>query len=385
MIDFKTYSQSRNAGGAHTLAGEYYSSPEVFEKELERIFYQRWICVARSTQIARPGNFVVETVGRESIIITRDSHGVARAFYNVCRHRGTRLCSEGSGHFADRIQCPYHAWTYGLDGKLIGAPNMNESPSFCADKFPLHAVAVTEWKGFVFVNLAENPDSFEKMYAPLIQTIDLENWQLSELQSVHSTTYDIAANWKLAFQNYSECYHCPKLHTMLSKLTPYRDSWNHVDEGPILGGPMRLAAGPGGSMTMDGKTCAAPLAGVEGQDLGLVYYFTVFPTMFLSFHPDYVLVHRIQALSVNQTRIVCDWLFHPEQIAKPGFNPQPAIEFWNMTNKEDWMVSELSQQGVSSRAYNTGPYSQLESLLAAFDRHYLRVMEQAEGASRIAG
>jgi Rieske 2Fe-2S family protein len=384
MIDFKSYSTHRSAGGAHTLAGLYYTSPEVFERELERVFYKRWICAGRSSRIVNPGDYFVETIGRESLIVTRDSGGAARAFYNVCRHRGTRLCGDSSGQFAGRIQCPYHAWTFALDGRLIGAPNMSESAGFRPEDYPLHAAHVHEWNGFLFLNLDANPEPFEKAYDPLIRKIDLSRWQVSELQVVHSISYDIRANWKLAFQNYSECYHCPKLHSVLSKLTPYRDSWNYFDEGPILGGPMRLAAGPGGSMTMDGKACAQPLAGVAGEDLGLIYYFTVFPTLFLSLHPDYVLAHRVQAISADHTRIVCDWLFHPDQVSRPGFDPQPAIDFWNMTNREDWMVSELSQQGVSSRAYDTGPYSQLESLLAAFDRHYLRLMEGASGA-RAAG
>lgn len=374
MSDFKVYTHSRTAGGAHTLPGRYYASPEVFEEELDRIFYRRWICAGRSSQISAPGCYITVPIGRESLILTRDEAGAPHAFYNVCRHRGTRLCAEGSGQFQDRIQCPYHAWTYSLDGRLIGAPNMNEVPTFRAGEFPLHEAHIKDWEGFLFVNLAETPESFEETYRPLMERISLSNWQVSELQTVHSITYDVAANWKLAFQNYSECYHCPKLHTVLSRLTPYRDSFNTVEDGPVLGGPMRLAAGPGGSMTMNGMACAAPLAGVPDSDLGMIYYFTVFPNMFLSLHPDYVLVHRVQPVSAAQTRIVCDWLFHPEQARKPGYDPQQAIDFWNMTNKEDWMVSELSQLGISSRAYNTGPYSQLESLLAAFDRHYLQVM-----------
>jgi Rieske 2Fe-2S family protein len=146
-----------------------------------------------------------------------------------------------------------------------------------------------------------------------------------------------------------------------------------LEEGPYLGGPMRLAQ-DGGSMTMTGRTCAPTLGSVAGEDLNQIYYYTIFPNMLLSLHPDYVLVHRIERLAVDHTRVVCQWLFHPDAMAAPDFDPSGAVEFWNMTNQQDWHVSELSQQGVASRAYRPGPYSDLESMIAAWDREYLRAL-----------
>jgi Rieske 2Fe-2S family protein len=148
---------------------------------------------------------------------------------------------------------------------------------------------------------------------------------------------------------------------------------NDLEEGPFLGGPMRMAL-EGGSMTMSGQRCAAPLGDVCGEDLNRVYYYVLFPNFLLSLHPDYVLIHRLERLAVDKTRIICEWLFHPGAMAQPGFDPAGAIEFWNMTNLQDWHVCELSQKGVSSRAYAPGPYAELESMIAAFDRQYLRVM-----------
>ena len=120
--------------------------------------------------------------------------------------------------------------------------------------------------------------------------------------------------------------------------------------------------------------CAAPLGGVSGDDLDLVYYYTLFPNLFLSLHPDYVLIHRGIPQAFDRTRILCDWYFHPDAIVLDDFDPQPAIEFWDMTNREDWNLCTISQQGISSRAYSPGPYSNLESQLAAFDREYLRAL-----------
>ena len=130
----------------------------------------------------------------------------------------------------------------------------------------------------------------------------------------------------------------------------------------------------GGSMTMTGQRCAAPLGNLQGDDLNFVQYYTIFPNLLLSLHPDYVLIHRIDRLATNQTRIICDWLFHPDAIAAPDFDPSSAIEFWNMTNEQDWSVSRLSQKGIASHAYRPGPYAELESMIAAWDQEYLRAL-----------
>jgi phenylpropionate dioxygenase-like ring-hydroxylating dioxygenase large terminal subunit len=182
-----------------------------------------------------------------------------------------------------------------------------------------------------------------------------------------------------AFYNvcrHSECYHCPTVHPTLNKLTPFRNSINDLDEGPFLGGPMQLASA-GGSMTMTGNRCAVPLNGVRGDDLDRVYYYTIFPNLFLSLHPDYVLIHRGDPQGVGRTHITCEWYFHPDAVAAKDFDPAPAIEFWDMTNRQDWHLCTISQQDISSQAYSPGPYSNLESQLAAFDREYLHALGQA--------
>jgi Rieske 2Fe-2S family protein len=157
------------------------------------------------------------------------------------------------------------------------------------------------------------------------------------------------------------------VHPHLNKLTPYRNAANDLDEGPVLGGAMWMS-NPEGSMTMTGERCAIPFDGLSEEERGRVYYYTLFPSAFLSFHPDYLLVHRAQALAIDRTRIVCEWFFHPEAIARPGFDPQPAIDFWDLTNRQDWELSELAQQGIASRGYEPGPYSNREELLLGLDR-----------------
>ena len=367
---------SRTAFNAKTLARRYYASEDVYEAETERIFLEHWLFAGRVSDLTEPGSYFLFEVETESVIVLRDYEGEIWAHHNVCRHRGTRLVSEPGGTLAKSIQCMYHAWTYSLDGTLSGAPFMDEVEGFCKENYPLKSVSLALWEGCIFVNLANEPEPFEEAYAPLIDKF--ASWGLDELERAHRIVYDIPANWKLVFQNYSECYHCPGLHPVLNRLTPFRNSSNDLEAGPFLGGPMRMEI-EGGSMTMSGQRCAPPLGELEGDALNCAHYYTVFPNFLLSLHPDYVLIHRIDRLATDRTRIVCDWLFHSDAISAPGFDPSGAIEFWNMTNEQDWHVSELSQQGISSRAYTPGPYAELESMIAAWDREYLRAL--GEGGS----
>lgn len=359
--------------GARTLPGRAYASEEVLRAEQERIFYKRWMCVGRSEQIAQPGDYMLAQVGEESLIVLRDRSGVVRAFYNVCRHRGTRLCSAEHGRFSGSIQCPYHAWTYGLDGRLLAARHMQNVPDFDKADYPLYTAKLAEWEGFLFVNLASEPEPFEHAFAPMTDRV--APWQIGSLRVAHRIEYDVQANWKLLFENYSECYHCSLIHPALDKLSPSNSGRNDLSEGPFLGGYMELNDHVD-SMTMSGGTARPPVGVVVGENLQRVYYYTLMPNMLLSLHPDYVMSHIMSPLSAGRTRVVCEWLFAPETIAQPGFDPSDAVEFWDMTNRQDWHVCELTQLGVTSRAYTPGPYANEEGLLDAFDREYERVMEE---------
>ncbi len=355
----------------HRLAKGYFISPEIFAEEQAAIFSAQWVLVGHQSQVAKPGDYFVQEVAGESLVVVRDQEGTLRGFYNVCRHRGTRLCEHQSGHSA-KIQCPYHAWTYGLDGKLIGAPHMEAVKGFAKADYSLHAVNLAQWEGFIFVNLADNPMPLEELFAPLIGKFS--HWNLPRLRSVRRIEYDVRANWKLIFENYSECYHCPGVHPALQRLTPYDLAENDLREGPFLGGFMPITKGH--SLTMSGNACALPVGDMKSEDHARVFYYSIFPNMLLSMHPDYVLVHQVWPQSPERTLILCDWFFHSEaaEASVPVFNPIDAIEFWDMTNKEDWHVCELSQKGIVSRVYRPGPYSPGETLPAAWDREYLRRM-----------
>jgi Rieske 2Fe-2S family protein len=353
-----------------TLPREYYLAPEIFAEEVDKIFWKRWICIGRAGEIAERGDYVVRQLGDAGVIVLRDESGHLRAFHNTCRHRGTRLCEAPSGNLGSRIVCPYHAWTYSLDGRLVGAPSTSGMDSFDRSEYPLHNVAVAEWEGFVFINLSAHPEPFAQAFAPMIGRFS--RFHLDTLVSSRRIDYDVRANWKLLFQNYSECYHCSPVHPALVKLSPATSGENDMFEGPFLGGFMVINENAG-SMTISGRACGLPVSDqLDTDDLKRVYYYSLFPNMLLSLHPDYVMFHTLWPEGPHTTRITCEWLFHPESLTDDAFDPDDGVKFWDMTNRQDWHICEEGQRGVSSPAYRPGPYSPRESLSVAFDREVLK-------------
>jgi len=354
------------------MPGERYTSPAILAEEQERIFARHWNCVGRASALARPGDYMLRTVAGESLIVLRDRGGELRALFHVGRHRGTQLCREPSGQFSETIQCPYHAWTYATDGRLIGAPHMQEVDGFDKRDYPLHAAATAEYAGFVFVNVDEDPQPFAEWFAPMMHR--LARFDLSRLKVGHDVTYDVHANWKLVFQNYSECLHCPMIHPELSAVLPYQSGANDMIEGPFLGGYMEIGA-PNESATLTGRACGRIVnPGLPDDDRHRAFYYTVMPNLLLSIHPDYVNYYLLTPAGVDRTTVESQWMFAPENDGDPAFNPADAIAFWDVTNRQDWDIVARSQLGVASRRYVPGPYSPRESIPAAWDREYLRLM-----------
>ena len=357
-----------------TLPGRYYTDPKLFRDEMERFFFQTWICAGRTEQIESAGDFFVREIGDESIIITRDESGKINAFYNVCRHRGTRICSALEGKFAGRIQCPYHGWTYGLDGKLIGAPHMGEG--FRREDYPLNRVYCDVWDGHIFINLSGSSEPLSNQLGPLPDKF--ANWRMHELQLYKRMEYEVKANWKLILLNYNECLHCPVLHPVLNRLTDYLGADNCAPNPNFIGGSMGFKHGVQ-TMSMDGKLRRSYLPHLTEEQRCEVLYYAVYPNLLLSLHPDYLMTHTLWPRAVDRTEVTCEWHFHPAEMAKPDFQADDAVEFWDLTNREDWRISELSQAGIKSRAYKPGPYSTREGLPQAFDRMVLEREAQGKG------
>lgn len=362
--------------GTRTLPGKYYHDPSIYNMEVEKIFYKFWMLACRSEEIPNVGDFKVITIEDESIILVRDKSGELHGHFNVCSHRGTQLCVEEKGNFKSKmIQCPYHAWTYDLQGKLVGAPHMKEGANFSKENCTLPKANVHVWEGFVFVSLAENPEPFETQMEALIGKFG--EWGMADLRIGNHIRYDLKCNWKLILQNYQECYHCPGVHPLLSEWTPVESAQHDFSKGAVIGGFMDLSH-ERGSMTMDGGPAGPPVCEVSGDDLQRVYYYSVYPNMLLTPHPDFVMFHHITPMGPERIINDCYFLFHPDVIDDPKWKDrrQSAVDFWDLTNKQDWQVCEQMQNGTKSKRFDRGYYSGREDILYALDQELLKALDK---------
>jgi len=353
---------------ARTLPGKLYSDEAIFRQEQARIFGSMWLCVGREEDIAEPGDYFTCTIGHERLLMVKDKRGQARAFFNVCRHRGARLVQQDSGCGLHRITCPYHAWTYANDGRLVSAPDMADE--FDREGFPLVAAQCESHAGFLFISLDKDAEPLGDYLSDLP---DLSRYRMGELRRGARVDYEVAANWKLICENYNECYHCALVHPQLHRISDARSGGTMQHGRCFAGGPMLLNEGFN-SMTLSGHSDRPVIPGLSAADHKTINYYTVFPNFLLSLHPDYVLTHTIWPLGPQRTRVVCEWFFTREAMQQADFDPADAVEFWDITNRQDWSLCERTQLGTLSRGYRPGPYHKGESVVHAFDDWYLERM-----------
>jgi glycine betaine catabolism A len=358
-----------------TMPARAYVDPSWFATEMDHVFARMWLAAGRADQLDHPGAFIRRDVAGASVLIVRAADGSIRAHHNVCRHRGTRLCTEASGTFHGSIQCPYHAWTYGLDGRLLAAPQMDEVEGFDRGDFPLRAVACEAWDGHIFINLSLSGVEGSESPPPLADQLGelparFQPWGMQDLRLAHRIEYDVATNWKLVVQNYNECLHCPVIHPLLNRMHHYLGAENVPSGEAYCGGAMGFRDGIE-TLSTDGKRRREFLPGLGGRDRELVNYFAIYPNFLLTLHPDYMMTISIWPQDAGHTRLVAEWHFHPMEMAKKDFVFQDAVDFWDRTNREDWAISEQSYLGISSRGYQPGPYSEREKQLWEFDQFVL--------------
>ncbi len=331
---------------------------------MDRVFARMWIAAGRTAQLGGDGSFIRRDVAGASVLIVRSGESI-RAFHNVCRHRGTRLCTESDGVFRGSIQCPYHAWTYALDGHLVAAPQMDEVDGFDRASYPLREVACETWDGHIFINLCDNPSPLATQLGELPQRFAA--WRMQDLRLARRIEYDVAANWKLVVQNYNECLHCPVIHPLLNRMHHYLGAENVPSGEHYCGGAMGFRDGVE-TLSTDGKRRRDFLPGLGERDRCRVHYFAIYPNFLLTLHPDYLATITIWPQDCGRTRLIAEWHFHPDEMAKTDFVFEDAVEFWDRTNREDWAISEQSYLGISSRGYVPGPYSAREKQLWEFDQ-----------------
>ncbi len=339
-------------GQSRLLPQECYTSPELFTWEMDHFYERSWVCAGRADELARPGDQKAMRVGHDGILLVRDENNSIRAFFNVCRHRAHELLAPNQCAHARQIRCPYHGWTYALDGSLKVAPRSGgDSSEFCPGDFPLNPVRIEIWRGWVFVNLSDDAPPFTEWVG------DLESltapYEPERLRIGRSRSYEAATNWKLVHENYHECYHCPQIHPELCRVTPPDSGDNLHMSGAWVGGIMDLAAGAT-TMSFNGAGTAPALPGITGKKLRQVIYVGLLPNLFLSMHPDYIMTHRLEPLAHDRTRIECNWLWPAGVVEAPGFSPDYAFDFWDVVNKQDWVAIESVQRGISSRGYRPG-------------------------------
>ena len=350
-----------------TLPGASYCDPAVLEREWERIFNRSWICAGREERAAVPGQYFTLAVGQESVLVVRDREARLRAFYNVCRHRGARLCPAEEGQLKGAVSCAYHAWTYSLDGRLIGTPHLSGGEAFPRQDFSLVPVALETWGGFIFINLEG------ERAAPLALHLGaaperLKRYPLASLKSASRQTHEAECNWKILVENYQECYHCPGVHPELCDLVPlYRKGIVDASDSDLVAYFREGAA----TFTRSGTTRRPFLTGLNDAEKRKYDGELIVPTMMLNLFPDYVQYRVLWPLAPGRTRIVTEWLFEASTMAREDFDPRDAIEFINLIGRQDWDVCELVQKGVGSRAHRHGVYTPQETHSRAFKTWYL--------------
>jgi Rieske 2Fe-2S family protein len=349
---------------ANALPGRVYHDPEVFAFERAAWLRRDWLLSGRVEDAPAAGDYFVADVSGENIVVVRGDDGELRAFHNVCRHRGSRLIEEPCGRLV-RFQCPYHAWIYDLRGRLRTPRHTDLLEGFDPVEYGLRPVRLDTWHGLVFLNLDTEAASLADTLGELPG--HFERYRLDELRLARRMEYDVAANWKAIVENYAECYHCPGVHPLLNHLTPYDLGGYLPGEGLWAGSWMEIT-GENVTLSMDGTNAGRPhLPGARPEDARRVYYVWIWPNVLFSLHPDYLMIHRAVPLAPGRTTVVCDLYFHPDAIAAPDFDPSGSAEFWDLTNRQDWHVCELQQQGTASAGYTPGRYSSIEHMTHCFD------------------
>jgi phenylpropionate dioxygenase-like ring-hydroxylating dioxygenase large terminal subunit len=382
----------------HSLQQAFYRDATIYERDLERIYLRSWLYAGHQSEIPKSGDYFLFDFAEESVIVVRSDSGEINALINVCRHRGSRVCVEAAGRNA-RLTCRYHGWTYALDGKLRGASNMPES--FDKSKFALKSIHLEVLDGMIFVNFADDPAPFEPIARDLGDC--LRPYRLDEAKVAHRQSYPIAANWKLAVENYSECYHCAPAHPEYS--LGHGLAMPEEEYADLLTDVMARSSAcglSGESVNVLYKECdgfgndrsyeryplirghitgsrtgeaVAPLLGDIVDYDGGATDFQVGPVTFALAYCDHVVLYRFTPLSADSTDCDITWLVRGDAEEGTDYTVKNLIWLWDITTIADQHIIERNQKGVNSRFYSPGPYSRMEDFTQRFIDWYLDALK----------
>jgi len=355
----------RPFGRSRLLPRLAYVDRAVFDWEERHILRGGWMCVGHSEDVIEAGDQRAEAVGRAGVFLVRAEDGRLRGFANACRHRGHELLPCGESRNLHVVVCPYHSWSYHLDGSLRHAPRFDEWEAFRADENGLIELPTTEWHGLVFVDASGRAASLATHLAGLDDLVAAHELERLRVGARHE--YVVAANWKIVIENYQECYHCAMIHPELCSVSPPRSGENYPasGNGAWVGGWMALRD-EADTMSLDGTSGGTALRGLDARARRRVEYLVLFPNVLLSLHPDYVMTHVLTPLGPDRTLIRCSWAFSPEDLDRPGFDPSYAVDFWDITNRQDWSACESVQRGVASEHWVPGQLAPDEDGLYQF-------------------
>ena len=368
----------------YPLSTRCYSDPEIFEREAERFLLYHWHCAGHESQASEPGQFFTVEICGESVIVVRGKDRLVRALINVCRHRGSRVCGASAGKSPGGFVCPYHGWSYGLDGRLRAA--RQAPPDFDRAAHALKPVHLRVIEGLIFISFAQDPPALDDVEQVLRASAGVHGWGDAEV--AHRETYSIRANWKLAVENYMECYHCSPAHAEYSRVHVDHRPWElnreaierlrersrslGIDIRDVDHWATRARSGQEAVMTarstlvegaVSGSSDGAPVAPLMGQFQsyeGGVTYFDVGPTSDFLAYSDHGLIYRFVPRTVTSTDMEVIWLVRRGARAGVDYDLERLTWLWRVTSAADKRIIELNQEGINSRYYDPGAYTAME-------------------------
>ena len=384
----------------HSLPGRFYNDPAIFELDMEAIFHRRWLFAGCTCEVEDAGQYLTVSIGPSSIVVVRGNDKVLRAFFNTCRHRGFRICDQEHGQ-AKSLVCPYHRWTYRLDGTLAYASYMPED--FDRSQHSLKPVHIRTLAGLIYICLADDPPDFAP-YAEALAPM-LAPHQLDRARVAHKDHLIVEGNWKLMMENSRECYHCATEHRELMRTFLDIYDWSnpqevaeikaYIDQREAEGLPSHVAEGMdfragrlpftngAVSTTMDGKPAVSLLLGaVPHHDIGSLRW-VHYPTVYNHALGDYAITVQMLPIDAHRTMVSTTWLVDRDAKEGEHYDLQKLIEVWTVTNAQDGDLVQRNQLGVNSLGYQPGPYSpELEAGVIKFVEWYCEQMARHLGGAR---
>jgi Rieske 2Fe-2S family protein len=346
-----------------TLPSSWYYDPAHYERELANIWYRNWIYLCRAATLPEPRCYRTFTLGSQPLLVVRDEHGALKAFFNTCRHRGSTLCREPEGRLPTAaITCPYHAWSYRLDGELARIPSLGRPHHVKPGEASLYAVPVRVWRGFVYVNLGDPARGLSDNFNANAE--QFVNWPLEDLVLGRQRVTRLRCNWKVFWENYNECLHCPGVHPNLSSLVPIykrgimeaRDDPNWqahaTSDDPFYKGGLRQGAV---TWSVDGRSLGHEFPRLSAEERRVGYhYMTSLPSHYMVLHVDHVRSTRLLPLGPEETELTLEWLFPKETLADPGIDLDRVCSFSAEVLDEDGAACELVQRGLHAVPHERG-------------------------------